>query len=129
MDFSISDVFKKAGSYATSAFDWIESNPETADMIAGIVEGAATAYVTVTEGEANRKFAEDEAEKDRQHQEAMLDKQNQNQLDAQKITPVTAEDYGSHGGQITDGLITSGMVAGKQKKPGRLEDRRRHRFQ
>jgi hypothetical protein len=92
-----SDLYQGAIKYGTDAFDWIEKNPETAQIIAGVVGGAGQYFAAKEAQKANERF-----------QMSVMDRRR----DERQIKPGEIENYGSHVGVAKKGLLTNGMIAG-----------------
>jgi len=86
-------LFDTLGDYTTTAFDWINDNPEAANVIGGVMSGIGSYY----------------AQKD---QQAWKEKMYRRQRADQMANPGTIENYGSYVGTAKKGLLTNGQIAG-----------------
>jgi len=90
-------LYQSAIKWGTDAFEWIEKNPETAQIIAGVVGGAGQYFANKELQESNERFQMD-----------VMDRRR----DERQIKPGEIENYGSHVGVAKKGLLTNGMIAG-----------------
>lgn len=87
------DAFSSAANFAGDAFNWIGDNHEAANVIGGVAMGVGSAY---------------SASKDRQMQRDL----QRERLEAEKIAPgEVGSGYGSYRNNVTQGLISNGMLA------------------
>ncbi|WP_163650698.1 hypothetical protein [Modicisalibacter sp. 'Wilcox'] len=94
---SSSHWYSPAVNFSTSAFNWINDNPEAANILGGVAAGVGAAYFQ------NQQAADDRAFKERMYERRRRD---------QMVNPGTIENYGSHIGIVKKGLLTNGQIAG-----------------
>ena len=92
-----SDLWQGAKDFGTDAFTWIEDNPETSQIIAGVVGGAGQYFAAKEAQKANERF-----------QMSVMDRRR----DERQVKPGEIKNYGSHVGVAKKGLLTNGMIAG-----------------
>ena len=90
-------MWQSAIEWGTEAFTWIEENPETSQILAGVVGGAGQYFAAKEAQKANERF-----------QMSVMDRRR----DERQIKPGEIENYGSHVGVAKKGLLTNGMIAG-----------------
>lgn len=106
--FNIVDGFKTAAGYFGDGFDWLTDpdNAAAANLLGGAAMGAAEYY----EAERARKQVVRENRKDRE-----LERELANQkIQSQQIVPGSINNYGGYRDNITNGLISNGMIASRR---------------
>ncbi|MFC0268583.1 hypothetical protein [Kushneria aurantia] len=86
-------LFNNLGDYSVKAFDWLESNPQAANVLGGVMAGVGNYY----------------AQKDQQNYERRLYREKRRD---QMINPGAIEGYGSHIGEQKKGLLSNGIISG-----------------
>jgi len=92
-----SALYQGVKDYGTKAFQWIEDNPETSQIIAGVVGGAGQYLAAKEQQKSAERFEMDMMERRRKERQ---------------IKPGEIENYGTHIGEVKKGLLTNGMIAG-----------------
>jgi hypothetical protein len=85
--------------YATSAFDWMEENPTTTNLLAGVAGGVGQYMMGKEQLEQEQRFSREQWERDRA---------------ARRIKPGSTEGYGSHVATAKGGLLTNGLIIGQE---------------
>ncbi|GAA0586764.1 hypothetical protein ACFQH5_20185 [Halomonas salifodinae] len=91
--------FQDIGKYATKAFDWLEQNPNTANVLGGVAAGIGTAYL-------QSKAREDEQDFERE----MYGRRRRDEM----INPGEIDSYGTHINSLSRGLLSHGMITGRE---------------
>lgn len=86
-------LWDTVGDYATTAFDWLNDNPEAASVLGGVATGVGSYYAQQDEQDWSEKMYR------RKREDRM-------------INPGTIDNYGSYVGDGKKGLLTNGMIAG-----------------
>ena len=107
--FNVVDGFMIAADYAGKGFSWLSDpdNAAAANALGGIATGVGQYYLAEKEREQTVR----ENRKDRQLKRDLANQK----IDAAQIAPGNINDYGSYRDNVTNGLISNGMLAGKQK--------------
>ena len=100
-------AFSAASGYAGEAFTYINDHPEVANVLGGIAAGVGEYY----NAEQQREQTVRENRKDRQLRRDLANQK----IDAAQIAPGNINDYGSYRGNVTNGLISNGMVANNRR--------------
>lgn len=98
VDDSVTALYEGIKDFGTDAFKWIEDNPETSQIIAGVVGGAGQYLAAKEQNKADRRF-----------QMSVMDRRREER----RIKPGEIKGYGSHIGTVRKGLLTNGMIAGE----------------
>lgn len=85
--------------YATKAFDWMEANPTTTNLLAGVAGGVGQYLMSKEQLAQQERFAREQWERERA---------------ARRIKPGSMEGYGSHVATAKGGLLTNGLIIGQE---------------
>lgn len=85
--------------YATKAFNWMEENPTTTNLLAGVAGGVGQYMMGKEQLAQQERFARDQWERERA---------------ARRIKPGSMEGYGSHVASAKGGLLTNGLIVGQE---------------
>jgi len=98
--------FSTAADFAGNAFGWINDNPDAANLLGGVAMAVGKYY----NAEQDREQQVRENRKDRQLQRELATQQ----IEAAQITPGNMGNTGGYVDNVTQGLISNGMLASKQ---------------
>lgn len=101
-----SGFFSTAADFAGNAFGWINDNPDAANLLGGVAMGVGQYY----NAEQDREQQVRENRKDRQLRRDLAAQE----IEAAQITPGNMGNTGSYVDNVTQGLISNGMLASKQ---------------
>jgi len=85
--------------YATDAFGWMEDNPTTTNLLAGVVGGVGQYLMSKEQLAQQERFAREQWERERA---------------ARRIKPGSMDGYGSHVATAKGGLLTNGLIIGQE---------------
>jgi len=101
------DFFSSAASFAGDAFNWVNDNSEAANLLGGVAMGVGQYY----NAEQDREQRVRENRKDRQLRRDLANQE----IQAAQITPGNMGNTGGYVDNVTQGLISNGMLASKQQ--------------
>jgi len=99
--------FSTAADFAGNAFGWINESPGAANLLGGVAMGVGQYY----NAEQDREQRVRENRKDRQLRRDLANQE----IQAAQITPGNMGNTGGYVDNVTQGLISNGMLASKQQ--------------